>query len=226
MRLEHAILVLTAILTLAGCHGAEPGTGSDSGSGFGGRSLESDVDTPPGMARMMRMMGMVLPEGIPADALPNADSRGATLVARYCSRCHGIPSPATHSAEDWIPTLRRMFARMERMSRMGGMMMRMRGPRAGTPDAAERHEIRAYLQANALEAADPAALPPGAGAELFVQTCSRCHALPDPGQHTPGDWPAVVTRMRRNMEMMNVAPITAQEADTITRYLQRTAQQR
>jgi len=34
---------------------------------------------------------------------------------------------------------------------------------------------------------------------LYAQTCARCHALPDPRQHTGAQWPAVVARMEQHM---------------------------
>ncbi len=35
--------------------------------------------------------------------------------------------------------------------------------------------------------------------QLFSSTCSRCHALPDPRQHTADQWPGVIARMEQNM---------------------------
>jgi mono/diheme cytochrome c family protein len=156
---------------------------------------------------------LVMPAGIPAEELPEPGSEGARLVAKYCSQCHGIPSPARHSAEEWVPTFRRMVRRMEHSSRMGRMMggRWMRGPRgmhgAAAPTVAERRVMLAYLQANALQPLDE--LPPEAaeapGAAAFSETCARCHALPSPDQHTAGEWPAVVDRMRRHMAEMDVS---------------------
>jgi hypothetical protein len=34
---------------------------------------------------------------------------------------------------------------------------------------------------------------------LFAQTCSQCHALPDPRQHSAGQWPGVIARMEQYM---------------------------
>lgn len=176
----------------------------------------------PGMMEMMANM----PEGIPASALPDPDSRGARLVVRYCSQCHGIPTPRRQSAEDWWPTLRRMLFRMERMERMErrrGMMegmMRGRMPEVEAPTAGEAQAMLAYLRAHALRTVRPEALPEAPGAELFGRACSRCHALPDPAQHTPEEWPGVVARMRENMRRMDVEEITDAEARTIVRYLQ------
>ena len=186
---------------------------------------------------------MELPEGMQTEDLPEPDSRGARLAARYCSQCHGVPTPKRHSAEDWMPTLRRMFARMDHMSGMGrmrGMMGRGRGMMGGgmmgrggppmpmgmhgvdAPSAEERDTNVRYYQSHALRAIDPGALP-AAGAEgagLFRDRCSQCHALPDPAQHTPEEWPGVVERMRDNMKRMGVDGLSEAEATAITGYLQ------
>lgn len=182
--------------------------------------------------RMMRMMGqqsMELPEGIPAADLPDPDSRGARLVARYCSQCHGISSPSRHAPEDWEATARRMFRRMDHMQHMrgrGGMMggeMHRGMMDVAAPSADEERAILAYLREHAMRGARPEALPAGEGRETFRRLCSRCHALPDPSQHTAGEWPAVVRRMRGHMERMEVEGITDAEAERIVRYLQRAA---
>ena len=170
---------------------------------------------------------MELPTGIPAAELPAPDSRGARLVARYCSACHGIPSPARHAAEDWIPTSRRMFRRMEHMASMEKMMGRrgMHGIVIEAPTGEEEREILAYLRQFSMASIDESKLSTAAGeaGALFVQTCSRCHALPDPRQHTPEEWPAVVERMRGHMLEMNVGGITDQEAESVVDYLERAA---
>lgn len=184
-----------------------------------------------------------IPAGVEAAQLPDPGSSGAQLVARYCSQCHGIPSPASHAAEDWPATMRRMLVHIEQVSHMpgmGGMMrgrMGMRGGggmggmggmgmmRAEMPTPAEQQTILAYLQRHGLQAIEPDRLPQAsaAGASLFGQTCNRCHALPNPSQHTAAEWPAVVRRMRENMLRFKVDTISDQTAAAITDYLQRTA---
>lgn len=171
---------------------------------------------------------MELPDGIPAEQLPEPDSRGARLVARYCSQCHGIPSPRRHAEEDWEATVRRMVRRMDHMAGMMGRGM-MRGMRGGgmmdveAPSSAEARRILAYLEEHSLKATPEGALPPGEGRESFARACSRCHALPDPAQHTAEEWSVVVERMREHMERMEVEELSDPETNRIVRYLQETA---
>lgn len=172
-----------------------------------------------GMRMMERMMAR-MPEGVPASALPEPESRGARLVARHCSQCHGIPSPARQSAEDWGPTVRRMIDRMEHMARMPM-------DRIDAPSDEEAETILTYLRTHALRAVDPDELPDGGeAARHFARTCSRCHALPDPAQHTPDEWPGVVARMRVNMREMDVEGIADGQAAAIVGYLRRAARTR
>lgn len=192
--------------------------------GDGGRSGMGDgrMDAPDGMRPMMGRRSMEVPEGVPPSELPEPGARGTRLTARYCSQCHGIPSPRRHTAADWNATVRRMVRRMDHMARMRGMMG------GGTmdveaPSRAEAEAILAYLREHAMPGAEPEALPAGEGREDFRRACSRCHALPDPGQHRPEEWPGVVERMRRNMERMDVEGISDAEARRVVRYLQRTA---
>ena len=70
--------------------------------------------------------------------------------------------------------------------------------------AGEQATLLAYLQKHAqmpLNKATAKGLDTPAG-RAFSATCSQCHALPDPAQHTAAEWPAVVLRMQRNMVAM------------------------
>lgn len=188
-----------------------------------------DGGSGPPMMRMMGQQSMELPEGIPESELPESDSRGARLTARFCSQCHGVPSPRRHAAEDWGASARRMFRRMDHMQHMGGMGGMMGGGMhdrmmdVEAPTAAEERAIVAYLRDHAMPGARAEALPGGEGRETFGRVCSRCHALPDPAQHTAEEWPAVVERMRGHMQRMDVQGISDAEAERIVRYLQRAA---
>jgi cytochrome c2 len=145
---------------------------------------------------MQGMMGDVLPPGIDPALLPESQSQGALLLARYCSQCHNLPGPGTHTAEEWPAVVERMNRRMQMMSGpdMMGMMVE-------SPDESELQAIIGYLQEYAQKPIDTAQyndLDTSAG-RAFQSTCSLCHALPDPQQHTSEEWPAVVVRMRQNM---------------------------
>lgn len=145
---------------------------------------------------MQGMMGDVLPPGIDPALLPESQSQGALLLARYCSQCHNLPGPGTHTAEEWPAVVERMNLRMQMMSGpdMMGMMI-------DSPDESELQVILRYLQEHAQKPIDKAQyddLDTSAG-RAFQSTCSLCHALPDPQQHTSQEWPAVVVRMKQNM---------------------------
>lgn len=156
------------------------------------------------------------PPGLGQADLPEPESRAASLVAAYCSGCHEIPSPATHSATDWVPVLRRMWLRMELLPDSFGIQV---------PGEGERRVMLDYVKTNALRVI-ASELPPGEGREEFAVVCSRCHALPDIRNHSARDWPAVFQRMERNMERMNVIPPTGDQASHILLYLQAVAQPR
>ena len=150
------------------------------------------------MKRMMQgMMGNMLPLGINPASLPQPHSEGAKLMQHYCTQCHGLPGPGLHTAAEWPAVVARLAAR-ERMMSDRDMM----GIRA--PSAKELATFLAYLQKHAqipLNKATAKGLDTPAG-RAFSATCSQCHALPDPVQHTAANWPAVVLRMQRNMVAM------------------------
>lgn len=150
------------------------------------------------------------PPGLAPESLPEPASAGARLLVRYCTQCHALPSPAMHGAVDWPGVARRMWVRIDRMQGDLGV---------STPSVGERMQLLNYLTAHALRVS-LTTLPPGPGRELFELTCSRCHLLPDPGVHSPADWPTVVMRMETNMERMKVRGVTNQEAQQILGYLQ------
>ena len=173
---------------------------------------------------MQEMMSGRLPPGLPPEDLPEPDSPGAKLLNRYCTQCHNLPSPLMHTAEEWPEVEGRMIGRMEMMSGMKGMMQGMMGRGMmdmQAPAAEEQKALLAYLQRNALRPASLEALgpPDTPGLALFQKTCSQCHALPDPGLHTPDEWPGVVERMQKNMEIMGKPVITGAEGDEIAGYL-------
>lgn len=137
-----------------------------------------------GMGMMDGMMGERMPPGIDPTNLPAPQSEGAQLIQRYCSQCHNLPAPGLHTAPEWPTVVARMNHRMQMMSDQGGMWM-MRDIEA--PSQQELEALIKYLQANALKVMEITEHPnidtTPAGI-AFQQTCSRCHSLPDPGQHT------------------------------------------
>jgi len=178
----------------------------------------------PGMRAMMQeMMSGRLPPSITPENLPDSESPGAKLLARYCTQCHNLPAPAMHTAEEWPAVESRMFNRMAMMSGRGGMggMMRRRMMSIQGPTGGEQETILDYLQGHALRPANVEALgpPDTPGLALFRQTCSQCHALPDPTLHTADEWPVVVDRMRKNMRAMDRRVITDPERDEIVGFL-------
>ncbi len=145
---------------------------------------------------MQGMMGDVLPPGIDPSLLPESQSQGALLLVRYCSQCHNLPGPGTHTAEEWPAVVERMNLRMQMMSGpdMMGMMVE-------SPNESELQAILRYLQEHAQKPIDKTQyddLDTSAG-RAFQSNCSLCHALPDPQQHTSQEWPTVVARMKQNM---------------------------
>lgn len=156
------------------------------------------------------------PPGVAAGDLPDPQSRGAQLVIQYCSQCHSLPTPTMHSATDWPSVARRMWLRMELLPTSIGVQV---------PPAADRYTILTYLLANSLKVSG-SVLPAGKGRDEFAIVCSQCHAVPDPRVHSPQDWPAVYSRMERNMERMGVKPPTATQTGDILLYLQAQGQRR
>lgn len=189
------------------------------------------------MERMGRGMmdggsaGMRLPDGVAAGELPAPGSRGARLASRFCSGCHGTPSPGRLGASEWPEVLDRMFGRMEHMSRMSGMRNRMMRRGGGdrmmnveAPSEEERRDLRAYYRRYALAEADEDRLPDLPGRELFRQTCSQCHAVPDPEARPPRDWADILRRMRAHMARAeDIEPLGDDEADTVLQYLRQTS---
>lgn len=150
------------------------------------------------------MLERILPPTFEAARLPEKQSRGARLVVHYCVQCHNLPNPAMHHAAKWPAVLERMVVRMRGKGNMGELMQEMMaGVEAPTED--EARVLLAYLRRNGQRPLDPKKYPEiyGPEGQSFRLACEQCHVLPDPRRHTAAEWPAVVSRMERNMEWMN-----------------------
>ncbi|MFQ5487682.1 MAG: c-type cytochrome [Gammaproteobacteria bacterium] len=186
-------LLAGLLLLLAGLMGLAVLPGSCLSMGMTGGDMKS---------MMKDMMGAQLPLGIAPHELPDPQSSGARLLARYCTQCHELPSPGMHTAQEWPPVVARMNRRMRKMSgrgMMGGMM-----GRTAAPSDNERREIVEYLQRHAqmpIDISQYTDMNTGPG-KAFQGVCAQCHALPDPKQHTAEEWPLVVARMKKNMAAM------------------------
>lgn len=184
--------------------------------------------------RMISSMGAGLPpESFSPDALPDRQSYGAGLLRAYCAQCHWLPAPQMHVAAEWPLLVRRMVMRARVLrDRMGGPLttalvgdeMLMAGMSSATvPSPDEIDGLVAYLQDHSLPQVGPGEVPDGPEAELFVQQCSICHETPSPRAHTASGWEAVVGRMRANMALMDIAPLTGEQEGRIVAFLERRA---
>ncbi len=91
------------------------------------------------------------------------------------------------------------------------------------PNGAERLVMSEYLIDNAM-LVRTSGLPVRADRDLFVSTCSRCHELADPSQHSAEDWAGVVRRMQGHIEGMLGEFMSQDDYRQITAYLQTVSQ--
>lgn len=150
-----------------------------------------------------RMLERILPPSIQPAQLPEPESAGAHLAARYCVQCHYLPNPQMHTAARWRPIIERMVWRMRGEGNMGTLMKEMMAD-VQAPTDSEAATLAAYLEKHAQKEIDPGhpALRTTAG-QMYSIACSQCHALPDPQRHTAREWPQVVQRMRGHMAWAN-----------------------
>ena len=150
------------------------------------------------------MLERILPPTFERRQLPEPRSRGAQLVVRYCVQCHNLPNPAMHEAKRWPSVLDRMVVRMRGKGNLGALMTEMMA-NVEAPSHAEQRALLAYLTRNAQKPLDETKIPEvlQPSGEPFRLACNQCHTLPDPTRYTAAQWPAVVERMRKNMEWMN-----------------------
>jgi len=150
------------------------------------------------------MLERILPPGYNPAQLPAPESDGARLALRYCVQCHHLPNPAMHHAAKWPKVVERMVERMRGHGNMGRLMADMMGA-VKAPNDAEVDRLVGYLQRYAQAPLNPRVVPQAylVEGEAFRLACNQCHVLPDPRRYTAAEWPAVVTRMERNMAWMN-----------------------
>jgi len=177
-----------------------------------------------------KLLERILPPSISPAGLPEPDSEGARLTARYCVQCHYLPSPQMHTPDKWTVIVVRMVWRMRGKGNLGTIMKEMMD-RVEAPGDEEVRTLAAYLRKHGqreMDATDPV-LKSEAG-QMYTIACTQCHALPDPKRHTAREWPRVVERMKQHMAWANTI-VGADELRTtpvldtaeIVRFLQRQA---
>ncbi len=196
------------------------GLSSRTGMSMGGMMGSGGMMGGDRMKTMMKdMMGTQLPPAFDPGKLPDATSSRARLLGHFCTQCHELPGPGLHTAKEWPSVVARMNRRMQMMS--GRNMMHD----ITAPSDKELQILVAYLQRYAQQAIDKTQytdLNSPAG-KAFSAACSRCHALPDPKQHTVKEWSEVVERMIRNMNVMGKPVPDQKSLKNIVRYLQKHA---
>ena len=197
-RIRSALLPLVMLAAIGACQAAPP--------------AEDAADTQvPASDLVAASAAIGLPAGVAMEELPGQGSDGAAAYGEFCGVCHGLPSPAAHSATDWPVVLRRMWMRTE------GLPASYSVP---VPDANQRVLILDYVLANAMKVAETE-LPGGPGRDLYMAQCATCHELPDPAQHSSQDWASVVIRMRQHMvQILRRSPAQSEVQDIIL-YLER-----
>ena len=165
------------------------------------------------LAELMR--AWVPPRREPA-VLPNADSRGAKLMGRYCAQCHGLPDPGAYSADEWPRVMERMSLRMQALGSRRCHVLQL-----AVPTDQEKGELLGYLRQSAFESlnAGPQVPLTGEGAMAYLNFCSQCHDPPHPRQHLPSEWPKVVDRMQDYAYFIGRRTITDKENAAITDFL-------
>jgi hypothetical protein len=226
---------LAAVLAFLACHG--PALAGDSSNTA---AAPRDDGRPEGrVARAQylwaqsphgRMLERVLPRSIEPRELPEPQSEGARLTARYCVQCHYLPNPRMHTADKWTVVVVRMVWRMQGKGNLGELMKEMMDDVAA-PTQQEAAVLTQYLRSHGqkeMDLRDPA-LNNEAG-KMYIIACTQCHALPDPRQHTRQEWPNVVERMKRHMAWANTVvgvdslrTVPVLETGEIVRFLQRHA---
>ena len=157
---------------------------------------------------MQHLTETTMPRSIKPTALPDSRSKAASLLSHYCTQCHDLPGPGMHTQGEWPIVINRMTQYMQTMHTF----------HIDKPSDQELQIILAYLQKHAQIAMDKSQYtdldtPPG---KIFKNTCSQCHATPEPKQHTKEEWPIVVRRMVKNMQAIGKPIPSEQQTELIT----------
>ena len=157
----------------------------------------------------------IIPKGLNPNDLPDAGSRGATLMNIYCAQCHELPTPVMHSATEWPAILSRMQSHLQETKK--GMLRHVISPPKNDWPILKR-----YLIDNAQTSIDPLKYDDieTTSGKVFISTCSQCHAAPSPESHTQKEWPRVVLRMKSNMLAANIPLPEQDKLLTIIDFLQ------
>lgn len=158
----------------------------------------------------------VIPKGITPNDLPDAESRGATILTIYCAQCHDLPTPTMHSSAEWPAILTRMQSHLK--TSRNGMLRHII-----LPPEKDWHVLESYLTNNAQTSLNPLKYDDIASVsgKAFTTTCSQCHTAPSPKAHTRNEWPRVVLRMKANMLAANIPTPKQETLLTIIDFLQR-----
>ena len=195
-------LLIPAVLILFACNQQAPAEMGNSGAASAQLSPTDNL--------LLASAKVALPPaGTRPEDLPDPGSRGAVAMQQFCTTCHALPAPGMHSATDWPAVLRRMWLRMGLIDQTYTIPV---------PELGDRLVMLDYLSANALKV-NMGNLPDGPGRQFFVTTCSQCHELPDPGQHSSEDWYVVVRRMHQHMEDLLGQTLTTEQTEQLVQYL-------
>ena len=206
------VLIVVAALTACGGGASQQADSQAAGADTAGQATPGVNDR----LLLASASAALPPPGLTAADLPDPQSEGAQAMGQFCTACHNLPAPTIHAATDWPGVLRRMWLRMELLP--AGLVVPV-------PSEQQRQAILNYALAHALQVSG-ASLPEGAGRATFSRMCSRCHALPDPRQHSTADWPAVVMRMEQRMDQLKVDRPAQGQVSELILYLQEASRRR
>ncbi len=75
------------------------------------------------------------------------------------------------------------------------------------------------LVAGCASSGTPIPAPQSQAAQLFVEKCGSCHAVPHPARHSADEWPHYVALMEQRMAERDKPPLSEQQRQLIMEYL-------